>query len=406
MNLLSPYIEYTVAGIPISMDKLESFIYSCSIDSRPEYTSLSVIDPYYDITENYVNLDGNKIVFRYGWSDGNISNKKESFVTQTSSLMKSDTSHLRIDSCDYTVLMNRGSRNKSYLDMASEVVKKICIDNSLSYDVEDTSGKFLFIQPWVSDMEFMNLFLRGKSISKASGRSDYDIYLSEGKVLHYHTPKYTGKIRGEYTFKETKDVASGTIIEIINISANEISSQHGGISHTRIGYDYHRKRRIIETFDEDRYLDRIVSQNKVAKDSLKLPKQAKYNRVSLTSSDSDNLVQYEAKTRFGHSDRSRMLIYIKLVGDPSIIPGDLISVVIPKSFLNSGLYGSSGTYLVYSCTNTITSSKTSKSYQYITEILGIRSGSMVGGEDIQGKEINYSTKVNYPYVEKKIQRLS
>ena len=213
---MSIFLYYKIANEDINiLDKLVSFSYRSSIDSQAETSILKLIDTSYDVVENILDTQGADVIFRYGY-ETQMSNVKKAFVTRHYPVYEANGAKLHIETTDPTALLSRGSRNIGYYAKVSEVVQQIADKHDLKTEIEATNNPQLVINSWTSDITFIRDVLRPRAVSSRTGRSDYDIYLSEGKVLHFHPPDYSQNARGIYTFGEAhRNKLTGTMLQYI-----------------------------------------------------------------------------------------------------------------------------------------------------------------------------------------------
>ena len=386
---MSVFLYYTIAGQDITvLDKLISFSYRSSIDSQAETSTLKLIDTTYDKIENILNEQGADVVFRYGY-ETQLSNTKKAFVTKHYPVYEANGAKLYIETTDPTALMNRGSKNKGYYGKVSGIVQQIAENHNLKTEIEETDFSQLLINAYATDIAFIRDILRPRAIAARTGRGDYDVYMSEGKVLHFHPPDFTQNARGVYTFSQAdRSKLRGTVLQYIPFCNAEDSVREGGINYTISGYDYRQKTSLRHIASNSNSSGKVVVARKVRADSTNLPKSYTINRYSNTAFDSQKLVNNAARTRYSHADRIRYSAYVRLVGDPTILAGDIINIVMPKPDGNVGLHHSSSFYLVHTVEHTIFLDQ--GAIKYNTEVFLIRSGSLLGKERLAGKIKNSS----------------
>lgn len=397
------FLRYTIQNTEVNVytQGLYSFKYTSSIDSQAEETKLIVYDTAYDLIESIIDVEGSEVEFQYGWQEGNISNKKLGIITAHSPVFESDASLLTIVTHDKSILLSRGNRNKSYFTRASSVVRTIALEHALPFDIETTNQDFLFINPWYSDIEFIKCIVRPKSVSKLTNRADYDLYISEGRKLHFHPPRYDSEVRGTYILGQSKGVhPAGTVLKFLGLGNTEKSNFYGGISYNVQGYDYRRKQVIDFTSSDESIPERIVIAKPIKKDALKLPKVYEVNRYFDSASDSTRLVEAESRTRYFHADRTRYGAYVLMVGDPKLLAGDLVNILQPKTGDRAGLHAMSGFYLIHTIVHNMVREQGNVSYY--TELFLIRPGTLSGADSLSGKakSVNSNPIIETSFVKK------
>ena len=363
----SPLIEYSMGGSRYSTEKDEiaQLDYVSSILSRSNMHRITI--------PNFTGvLDSkDKITFKFGWTGGNLCDAHVAWLYGSDFFFDSpDIPDAIVTGCDYSLNINRGEKNRGFTKKKmSDIVREIASDNGLEPVVEDTVGVYTVRQIWMSDIAFIKKVLLPKAVSAKNKRGDYDIYIDYKGRLHFHTPDYQNQVYKKYVLG-TQDVR-----EFRLTFHGEISNALGGLETKIHGYDPFEKEVLSFVANDGSTGEKELLGIKTT--MLDLPRGVQTGRYYHEVDETKQEVENTARARWYRAHRIRYTALLKILGDPNLEAGEVVSVIVPLP--NGEDHYSSGRYLVQVAHHAVTRGK-----GYFTFLYLARNGLLEGDTTLKG----------------------
>lgn len=366
MSVRFPQVEFNIGkkSLSIPPNHITSFIFEDTIAMAGDAFTLEFFDPTWEILDSDLipsmaaSVD-KQVSFRFGWGASEMSETHYGAVTEfTPGEINRSGVNVTLKGWD-SISAKDGSQKKveaSYQGKISEVVNQIAVRNGWKADIEETIEVFELegkdkgkqLKTWrqnaKTDLAFLNeLAQRAKSSSKPGAYRVYFDSQLDPPVLHFHPDRAS-----QYPIHREYEVGTSSLGEVISFSPTVEGAAVValGASTTTLVYRDPNTRKLKEqnvapeTFPEG-----------VALGSKSMIKGGvKVKQVVPPSSDA------EAESRLGSYYEGLSWAVnkssLEVVGDPYLLPGRLISVIVKTS--TGKRYFTSGIYLIERVTHTIT----------------------------------------------------
>lgn len=332
-----------------------------------------LLDPFFDRFD-FQNTERD-VFFQFGWTGGPLSEVRSAILCDYDVDLGGVGSTINFTSSDKSIDLMLGQRNIGYSNLTiSDIVRRIALLNNMVADVEETDGTYSLLQCWRSDFSFIKTELTPRAISKKTGQGDYYCFVDHLGVLHFHTPRYNNKVFKKYTYASNTNTK--VIKEIKFGFRGQVTNMLGGVSVQSFGYEPIQKLKIEEFANNPTTLEKEVfgSKTDLLDSNLKNSVGGRYTHA--TQGINPTQIRNEAKARYYKAQMSRYWGYLKVVGDPLLLPGVVISIAVP--IRNGGYHPFSGRYLVVETRHRITNT------EYYTELILARNGILQGKDDLVG----------------------
>lgn len=363
----SPLIEYSLGGSRYSTerDEIAQLDYVSSILSRSNMHR-ATIPGFSEVLDSK-----GKITFKFGWTGGNLSAAHQAWLYGSDYFFDSpDVPDAIITGSDYSLNINRGEKNRGFTKKKiSDIVRQIASDNGLEAVVEDTVGVYTVRQIWLSDVAFIKKVLLPKAVSAKNKRADYDVYIDYKGRLHFHTPDYQNQIYKKYV------IGTVDVREFRLTFHGEISNALGGLETRMHGYDPFEKEVLKFVANDASTKEKELLGEKTT--MLDLPRGATTGRYYHEVDETKQEVENSARARWYRAHRIRYTGVLKILGDPNLEAGEVVSVIVPLP--NGEYHHSSGRYLVQVAHHMVTRGK-----GYFTTLYLARNGLLEGDTTLKG----------------------
>jgi len=367
------YIEMIVNNTTYSTEnKLLGFSFCNTIANQANHATIVLTDDTGTEIQNF--LKDSQVVFRFGRTNVELSDKFQYKLAEYNIEFIGGYSLLNLDIIDKSIDLLRGEKTQGFSNMTiSDMVIQIATQNSLSYDIEETQGKYTIRQVYTTDLKFVLNQLLPYAISNKSGQGSYNLYFDNFGKLHFHPPKSKNSVYKKYTYFETTE-AENKIKKFKLWYRGESSNIQGGVSIKNAGFDPISKEILSYTVQDSNTPQKILRGNRT---QALTTGNFDIGRYYFGAGTLKEEVQQHAINNYYNAFRTRYIGLLEIDGDSKISPGMEIEITIPSA---KGYHPGTGIYLVETIYQTITANA------FKTELVMTKTGLKKGRDELTGSK--------------------
>lgn len=373
----SPILEFMIGGNPVELfpKYFKKMVILERATTGSSYAFFKFFDDRWTMLEDLFLDSKDKVSFRYGWVDSEVSKWKNMVVAVYDLEYTLDGAILYLWLMDQSMLSSGGLSRSFGTVKISEIVQQIAIESNMEYVIEPTKGEYSFRQNNVYSIDFIKNWLLPRAISEKTGRGDYRFYIKDGKELHFHTPDYSKVVYKTYKIFNEGD----HVVNSFRFRTNFRTMFGTGANrelHVQ-GYDPINKTE----------LDSIVTDEST-------PEKVRLGRrmpVHTTSAGGSKFIGVPFKTQAQVEQMAKQLWYeydleqitarMKMLCDPGLEPGRLVDIALQNDY-TGGLANGSGRYLV----NNIVTTMSLAPLKFSSIVLLGRNAMTIGQTEVSGVE--------------------
>jgi hypothetical protein len=345
----SPTIAFdlTINGKPLYVKSRNLVLFSLveTISGFMNKAYMRFFDEDYDKLEKYFIDSGDKVEFRFGWDEGDMSNwRRYSMFLYDIVYTRANANGAYIDIwCgDKSMHLDQSTKSESFKDsVASEIVNTIAERYGYKTVIESTFEKFDYIRKNTTELRFIVDDVMGNGvISAGDKRGDYRFFMRNGDELHFHTPDYKQPVHATY------NVHTEMRYPIIKFRYRDNSRnvlESGGYNIAVNSYDPVNKVLIEIPVTYDNTPEKIL----LGKDIPDFEMKGTEGRYIIAPYHRTNDSKRFAKHIWYSEAINSFLSYMQMRTDPLLEPGKLVEILVanPSAGGSKKLNGS-GKYLV------------------------------------------------------------
>lgn len=377
------FIKYRIKGQDlVPWEHFEDFEHTDTIAGDVERHRLVLWDEEWDTVENLILLGNEEVEYEFGWVEGPQSNRFQAQVFRYDPEFLPTGARLTVEGTDWSMVSNQQVKNRAFEDMLiSEVIEQIAGENGWDAVVEPTATttRQTWLQTNLSDPKFIESVLLREAINEKL-QGDYRFFFRGGRELHFHTGTYQsgGRIYRKYIFARER---TGQMLAFKPHYNGELVTAMGGFSQRVVAVDP-VERKVITHDSND---------TTTPEKDLLGPKGIRAKGVTrefarLYPLPFDTQAEIEEWSRHKYSMAQQMLwtATAEIVGDPEILAGDLIEVlmIISKGPSAGKPHPASGVFLVNVAIHKIDARGT-----YTTTLELNRNGLVEGDMELTGQPV-------------------
>jgi hypothetical protein len=392
----TPFVKLMAQGNDLSVvpNFLKSFTFEHNFgEDGASQATIQLFDPNFDQLENVIFSSSLAISFQWGWANGTKSNLHEAIIASYDVAFEwGQGTLLTLTTTDITQqFLNNTTDNTSWKasDKPSEIAQFFATKHNLTPIVEESYPLNVpLTQPvGLSDLAFLQT-IKKLAISARTGIGGYVFSVTANNELHFHTRNYVQDEAKKFIYYLGRE-RNGVIMEFSPVVESQTQLAFGGSGFQVQCYDPVNKKDIVYTANNETLVGMPSTGQKVPKDAA-TPRVARVPYFAFQNA------QAVAQDRFIAHSSGNYDATIKMYGNPTIRPGDIIDieVLIPKSGpLPERLHYTSGPYFVQSATHEIDDGGS-----YTTTCKAQRQGSSMDDLPNGGSSFNTTTPPQEPSV--------
>lgn len=343
-----PFVRIILGGRDINAipNYLEKFSHEVFSDGAMGKTTITLFDNEWDTLENLIIPDDRAIQYEFGWANGRMSKMQEGVVLKYQPTFEHTGLRLHLELTgnllrDAQQVYSRSWKSKK----VSEIIADIFNTSQWNLDVEETSGRITIEQQNVTNAFFIENVLKPKAKSARTGQAGYE-FRCEGSTIVFRTPDYEQGIIRRYIYGRT---ANSEVLSFSPQFNGYMMLASGGGDIRVEGYDVMTKQPVVQNININNSGPRIAQGDRTITTE---DQGGSTGRMYTLPYDDPKQVEAWANWKLAKARTLTWRASMQIMGDPTLVVGDLIEVMIQKS--DGDVHYTSGVYRIYRVNHSIT----------------------------------------------------
>jgi hypothetical protein len=319
-----PFVNLVVGQVNLGAipNFLQSFSHELFVDGVQGKLTASFFDPEYDLIEDLI-IQDQRTAFEYGWLGGWTSEKREGVLLTYAPRFEAEGAYLDVTVTDFALRGMKEVQSEIHQGKIDEIVTRLLARNNLTPDVQPTGDEpGEYQQTNITDLRFIDTVL--KPLAKGADDSPGWEFRVDGRRAYFGPPVYQ-QIKRRFLFARDQ---MGDVVGFSPAFNGQLILYLGGGSIRVESYDWLAKQNLTQDVSLDAPPAALPQIAPETHDDPPAPGGiSRYYSVPFQRLGD---VQAWAASKFAATRRMAWEAVLTTLGDPRIVPGDLLEVFVLK----------------------------------------------------------------------------